>query len=427
MVDTKNSIGKIKNSNIKMINQANIENQTNYFLINNVDRFMKMTTSHKLFPFYMVDYTKTSDGKYRLYSKPTCKEAELKYPVNYKSSFTVIDERYKDIKDSKLLLDILQYADSPVEVKINNFEQYLGTELDPYPNPELSHIKDGVKSYIMPHKTKLPNIVWNVDMCFDDSDYTLKNIKLKLTKQISSKQFILDNYAQKTKPVQLQLILTFDDKMCNCKLNYQINENKINDSKTKLIYNKLCLNLLLKKYFIVDKTNGKIILSGINEKKNSPKVVESLERYINILERIIIIEKYFNIKFNIPNKIGVNDIVTINKLYNYIMDSKRKVKALNVKFKLLKKNTKITQIKKLVKLPHTSIINVSKHITFNILGIDIKIREIIERYDNIKCSNIDGINEFIEKFEDLSKEYEIEIKMISANGKYLYKITEIKI
>lgn len=427
MVDTKNSIGKIKNSNIKMINQANIENQTNYFLINNVDRFMKMTTSHKLFPFYMVDYTKTSDGKYRLYSKPTCKEAELKYPVNYKSSFTVIDERYKDIKDSKLLLDILQYADSPVEVKINNFEQYLGTELDPYPNPELSHIKDGVKSYIMPHKTKLPNIVWNVDMCFDDSDYTLKNIKLKLTKQISSKQFILDNYAQKTKPVQLQLILTFDDKMCNCKLNYQINENKINDSKIKLIYNKLCLNLLLKKYFIVDKTNGKIILSGINEKKNSPKVVESLERYINILERIIIIEKYFNIKFNIPNKIGVDDIVTINKLYNYIMDSKRKVKALNVKFKLLKKNTKITQIKKLVKLPHTSIINVSKHITFNILGIDIKIREIIERYDNIKCSNIDGINEFIEKFEDLSKEYEIEIKMISANGKYLYKITEIKI
>ena len=37
------------------------------------------------------------------------------------------------------------------------------------------------------------------------------------------------------------------------------------------------------------------------------------------------------------------------------------------------------------------------------------------------------INEFIEKFEDLPKEYEIEIQMISANGKYLYKITEIKI
>ena len=427
MDGTKNSIGKIKNSNIKTINQANIENQTNYLFINNVDRFMEMATSHKLFPLYMVDYTKTYDGKYRLYSKPTCKEAELKYPVNYKSSFTVVDERYKNIKDSKLLLDMLQYADSPVEVKINNFEQYLGSELDPYPNPELSPIQDGVKSYIMPHKRKLSNIVWNVDMCFDDSDYTLKNIKLKLTKQISSKQFILDNYAQKTKPVQLQLILTFDEKLCNCKLNYQINENKINDSKTKLIYNKLCLNLLLKKYSIVDKNNGKIILSGINKKKNSQKIVESLKRYISILERIIIIEKYFNIKFNVPNKIGVDDIVTINRLYNYIIDSRRKVKAFNVKFKLLKKNTEITKIKQLVKLPHTSIMNVSKNITFNILGIDIKIREIIERYDNIKCSNIEQINEFIEKFEDLPKEYEIEIQMISANGKYLYKITEIKI
>ena len=427
MDGTKNSIGKIKNSNIKTINQANIENQTNYFFINNDDRFMEMTTSHKLFPLYMVDYTKTSDGKYRLYSKPTCKEAELKYPVNYKSSFTVVDERYKNIKDSKLLLDMLQYADSPVEVKINNFEQYLGSELDQYPNPELSPIQGGVKSYITPHKRKLPNIVWNVDMCFDDSDYTLKNIKLKLTKQISSKQFILDNYAQKTKPVQLQLILTVDEKLCNCKLNYQINENKINDSKTKLIYNKLCLNLLLKKYSIVDKNNGKIILSGINKKKNSQKIVDSLKRYISILERIIIIEKYFNIKFNVPNKIGVDDIVTINRLYNYIIDSRRKVKAFNVKFKLLKKNTEITKIKQLVKLPHTSIMNVSKNITFNILGIDIKIREIIERYDNIKCSNIEQITEFIEKFEDLPKEYEIEIQMISANGKYLYKITEIKI
>ena len=101
--------------------------------------------------------------------------------------------------------------------------------------------------------------------------------------------------------------------MCNCKLNYQINENKINDSKTKLIYNKLCLNLLLKKYSIVDKNNGKIILSGINKKKNSQKIVDSLKRYISILERIIIIEKYFNIKFNVPNKIAVDVIVTINR------------------------------------------------------------------------------------------------------------------
>ena len=183
----------------------------------------------------------------------------------------------------------------------------------------------------------------------------------------------------------------------------------------------------MKKYSIVDKNNGKIILSGINKKKNSQKIVDSLKRYISILERIIIIEKYFNIKFNVPNKIGVDDIVTINRLYNYIIDSRRKVKAFNVKFKLLKKNTEITKIKQLVKLPHTSIMNVSKNITFNILGIDIKIREIIERYDNIKCSNIEQITEFIEKFEDLPKEYEIEIQMISANGKYLYKISEIKI
>ena len=122
MIDNKNKIGDIKSSNIGKIEQVNIEKQENNTIINKNEiqitsannNFIDMTLSHSLFPDFIVDIKKMHDGKYALVSKPTRKESTLKYPVNFKSSFTVTDERYKGIKDQKVLLDMLQYADSPV-------------------------------------------------------------------------------------------------------------------------------------------------------------------------------------------------------------------------------------------------------------------------------------------------------------------------
>ena len=76
-------------------------------------------------------------------------------------------------------------------------------------------------------------------------------------------------------------------------------------------------------------------------------------------------------------------------------------------------------------MERTSIMTVSEDVVFNILGIDIKVKKITEKYDDIKCSNIQELTEIINNYESLNDNYEIRIIMISAKGKYFYKETEV--
>lgn len=87
------------------------------------------------------------DGRYSFISKSTSKEAERKYLHRFKTSFKVLDERYKNTKGPYILLDMLRYADSSVEMEITKFEQYLGDILNPYPDPEMSLEKKQVIYY----------------------------------------------------------------------------------------------------------------------------------------------------------------------------------------------------------------------------------------------------------------------------------------
>ncbi len=431
MLGTKNKIGDIENSNIDEINQINIEKQENNLTLNNFqmscanDRFLQMATSHSLFPYFTVDFTKMENGNYRLMSKPTREESIKKFPLNFKGSFTVLDEKYKGIKDKQKMLDMIQFSDSPVEIKINRFDQYLGDVLDPYPNPELSPMQDGVKSYIMPHKRVLPNVLWNVDICFENSKFKLVGIQLKLVKQISSNTFLLNNYHQKSKSVYLELKLVINDKCINCNLNYKINEIKINDSKTVITYNKFVLNLLTKPYYMYEKKKKLTLMSGKCNKCISQDEINSLNHYINIIERLYTIEKFFNIKFSIPDEISKDDVVEINELYRYIISCKKKEKGINAYLTIAKKDMDLKRIKDLINMPRTSLMSTSDKVVFNILGIDIKIKKIIIKYHDVKCSNIDEVDEFIKNIDNFNDNDILKIIMIPTKGKYLYKITEI--
>ena len=433
MIDNKNKIGDIKSSNIGKIEQVNIEKQENNTIINKNEikitsannNFIDMTLSHSLFPDFIVDIKKMHDGKYALVSKATRKESTLKYPVNFKSSFTVTDERYKGIKDQKVLLDMLQYADSPVEIKVTKFEQYLGDVIDPYPNPELSPMQEGVKTYILPHKKELPKVFFNVEICFKNCDFKLTDINLKLTKQISSNKFIFDNYEQTLKSVFIQLEVEDNDGKIKCNLNYKINPIMQSQSNAVYEFNQFVLNLITKPYSMYDLEKQKTIMSGKNTKNYETKKIKGLEQYISILKKIITIEEYFNIKFEIPNTIEDDDILTINKLYKYISDSRERIKATDIRFSVIKGQSEIERLKQLVYMERTSIMTVSEDVVFNILGIDIKVKKITEKYDDIKCSNIQELTEIINNYESLNDNYEIRIIMISAKGKYFYKETEV--
>ena len=68
-------------------------------------------------------------------------------------------------------------------------------------------------------------------------------------------------------------------------------------------FNQFVLNLITKPYSMYDLEKQKTIMSGKNTKNYEIKKIKGLEQYINVLKKIITIEEYFNIKFEIPNTI----------------------------------------------------------------------------------------------------------------------------
>lgn len=430
MKKAENNIGNLTNSNNNTITQNNIEQQINkiYCFPGTDNRLIEMNMSHELFPHYIVDFKKNRDGKYSLCSKPSTAEAEVLYPINYKSTFSVVDERYKDIKDARLLLDMIQYADTPVEIKINNFKRFLGDVEDPYPDrdDEFLSSKETTKSYIMPEKRELPNVKIKLDIIFKNSNVSIKNIDLRCVKQISSKHIVLDNSLQSKSTINFIFDFDYDQDPAKCKMHYSIKNESATNCEVKLKYSKFCLSLLTQEYSIIDKKTKKVLVSGkyIGD-DSTQEEVKSLERYISILEKILKIEKYFGIKFDVPDNIKKDEILEINELYQFIVDSGHKGKIPKLSFSLVKKDADKKQIEEFVNLKAVYLLHTYNNIVYKIFNKEINIKEINQRYENTRCRNFEEINRIIENFDELPKDYSINIEMVPAKGKNIYVITDI--
>ena len=354
MLDKTNKI-KLENSNVGTINQTNVERQE-INIFGNGD-LTKIALSHKLFPDYIVDTKLMKDGRYSFISKSTSEEAERKYPHRFKTSFKVLDERYKNIKDPYILLDMLQYADSPVEIEITKFEQYLGDILDPYPDPEMSLEEKKSKSYIMPDKRKLPKFELDIDILFEDSKFKLKNINLKLAKQLSSKTLIFNNYSQKSSAVFLQLVFEYISKdEIKCNFEYKINEETIKSSKTLYIYSTFLINLFTKKYSLYDIKRRTILISG-EVKEDKKKEIQNIINFKRKIEMIMEIERYFHIKFDVPYTISKIEFDKIRSLYKLIIENQKRIEISYLNIFIKKKDINIKSLEELVENKPISIEN----------------------------------------------------------------------
>ena len=183
-------------------------------------------------------------------------------------------------------------------------------------------------------------------------------------------------------------------------------------------YNLFVLNLFKNGYLIYDKKNEKIMLSG-KVKDNKSEEIKRLESYLQLIKMIIQIEKYFNVEFDIPKEIPQDDIDTIVKLYKKIIESKKRVRAIDYSFSVLKKdtNTDLDYLRQLIQTDNIGIIATHNDVIYNILGEDIQINEILKKYEGIKCYNKDEVKNFIDNYDSLKEDYELRIKMIPAEGK----------
>lgn len=430
-----NKTGNFVDSNGNAVFQQNIEKQYN---INNPINFdmnsitNMVANNHPLNPYYKVGIVKLSNGNMGPKSIPFTDEAIKLFPPNIKSHFNVIDERYKDVKNTRELIDKISFSDTPVEIKIKDFKYYLGDFEDPYPDDETKlNGKEVVKTYLMPQKKEIPKFEEKMRIVFDNSKLKISPINLKLTKLLSSNEYIFDNYNQKF-PIQIQIKMTllFNDDLnkienINCNLNFKLHNEMINDSKSILLFNNFLLNVHTNSYKMTFIKDDKIFISGKINEQMKKKDIERTEHYISIIEQIIKIEKFFSIKFKIKNNIPLEDVKVINDLYNHIISTKNKLKAFDLSFDIVKNGADREQLQNLLTVPEIMITFVSKEIKYNILDIDINFDEMSEKYTNIKVRNKIELQEFIDNFDGFDDEYTFKIVFEPVKGKYLYKETNI--
>ena len=83
------------------------------------------------------------------------------------------------------------------------------------------------------------------------------------------------------------------------------------------------------------------------------------------------------------------------------------------------------QIEEFVNLKAVYLLNTYNNIVYKIFNKEINIKEINQRYENTRCRNFEEINRIIENFDELPKDYSINIEMVPAKGKNIYVITDI--
>lgn len=427
MLDSKNRIGNINDSNIGKIEQTNIEKQE----INNINLTIideglgKIAISHKLFPEFKVGTRQKDDGSYIFFSEPNREDATKKYPFNFKASIQITDKRYKDIRDPKLLQDMLQFADSPVEIKVLDFKQYLGNVLDPYPDLDLSPVGKNVKTFLEVPKIKLPKVNLDMDIIFDNSKFALRNIKLKLTKRLSTTRFIFDNYSQKNKDILIQLEIDYKSKEdIKFNINYKLNSQNKKDSKANFNFLNFVFNMYTNSFSFFDRNSKKRILWGKRKIDIDNDEIIKIKNDLILFKAIIEIEKFFNIKFEISYKISIKEVNKIMELYKKITECKKRIKAKELYFQILKKDVNIDWLKQLIQMKSIDFIMPPEDIEYNILEKNIKLC-VEERYDPIKCSNVNEINVFINNYDEFDEDYLFNVKMISSRGENFYKYTNL--
>ena len=422
----KNIIKLIKNSIIGKLMQFNIKG--NNITFNNYEgdeEYNEMKYSHKLNPYYVVAPKKTRKGNYALVSKANKEDSETIYPRRYKCNVSVIDSRYKDIKDAKLLFELIQHADSPVEVKVNDFKQYIGKEEDPYPDPDMTLIDKDVKTYILPQKKyqeELPQFDANINIEFENSNYKIDNINLKPIKKLSNNSYLLSNIHQENIPIIFEIYVEYIKEEFNINFNFKV--RKENSCKALIEYYKFLKNAYTKKYIVKESKTQQLLLRGNCRYDIEKTIAERIEELLFLLEKTKEVEDYLNINFNFPEVYTEEDVSNIMRL-NYIIRASQEV----VKFKEVefifdkdKKNKKI--IKGVNSNRDITINNKLKNVSFKIFDQTINIKKIYESYIGMKIEDIEMVKKLFEKY-DKSEEKMMKIKMIPFNENIEYK-TKIK-
>lgn len=284
-------------------------------------------TTHPLYPYYRYKPVQLGDS-YIFEHEPLSREAQEKYPLSYRGRFKIKQATDKDFNQ---LLDEAFVKQEEIEIDMLSFQTWLGEDEIPTPNSDRV-MKDG-KWVIVPQSLPKPMVLKvslksEIDGAEDITllDYLELNI-CDLDRE--NHVYTLDNSRHVYSQLYVLLKLGLDKSV---KIDIKVKSDFQRDVAANYSLLTLFKKMSGKKGSLVFKNlqNDKnFIVTNIFEFKGSQ---EGLEEEYRLLKRLLSLEKYFDVKFRLPDKIDMEDRESIQILESIVEDNpiQRTIKDVNV-------------------------------------------------------------------------------------------------
>lgn len=328
-------------------------------------------------------------------TKPKTEDAYKKFPpkikFSYKSNNIKGIENFKAKNFEELTHEMYEKQKGIIIENPYNVKEFLG-EIE-NPASIFSDIDPNAKStiYIQPQPFP-PAIAYNIKLFNNYFDFELENVKLRI-KKIEEEIYTYSNYESNKDKFDIEIKMKFAKEKFNFSITIKIKDEYIRDCET--------INEFIKYSALIEDTDSNFVFQFYEDNKTifeskdfgkekiSRKKYKKLKKLINLLEKVIFIEKRKNIKFKYDEDELLRNKEYIYMIYNEIQD--KDYTFTNLSTWILFAYEDQVDIEKLKKICNEKIlIPIETSIkNFNLLGIDIKLPKHKIYMKNSKINSIE--------------------------------------
>lgn len=271
--------------------------------------------------------------KIRFTTVPKNKEAIKKYPykfnITYNPNSITNKADFSTVNNLDVLLKESYMKQKPIVIEdIKQVKEFIGNFENPFPILKDSNNNPPSKVVFIPEKLpKMPLL--NIYLYNEDIELNINNILFdveKIDRQEGEPIITLSNYSQEDKMLRIKLVLTNN----STTINVEIDEKYINNCYARLDYckyeylsNKKDTNIL-----ITYSKTGEMFFS-VQVDESTHHYIENkkfIEKEIELLEKLVFIEKRTGTKFKYDIKKLFEETLNINILCSYLKREKYETK-----------------------------------------------------------------------------------------------------
>lgn len=263
---------------------------------------------HELFPFYLIENKSDAQGNIHFFSKPTSKEAIIKYPPTIQLQ---IQPDLSSINTAEIKTNLADYSyknQVPIHGKVVGAVKFLGDQEDQF-QYEAQKLLNA--EWIATPPKLSPQIPCQV---FIEDKIEIEYTLFRLDKIIADEQYIISNEEDTDCPyiIRMKYNITTTFLTVNIEIRNYSNLNYLH-------YLKLMQKLSNGASIIIHplQKHKDIIIAAFDEYK-FPPVFGSFDNTINFFQRIIEIETYLNHPIILPSQLSIDDYNKVNTISNLL-------------------------------------------------------------------------------------------------------------